>query len=65
MCNPCLFGLFQAICSGDFILSQASMELARIRNTEVVQILSQVLEDLVKGEFPKYQCSQYLVKPEY
>jgi geranylgeranyl pyrophosphate synthase len=36
--------------AGDFVLSTASILLARIGNEEVVKILSQVLEDLVAGE---------------
>ena len=45
------WGQRKAILSGDFILSVSSRILARIRNEEVVQVLSQVLEDLVRGEF--------------
>lgn len=41
--------LFQAILAGDFILSAASMALARIGNITVVKVLSQVIEDLVRG----------------
>lgn len=43
------FNLFQAILVGDFILSTASMALARIGNITVVKVLSQVIEDLVRG----------------
>lgn len=42
--------LFQAILAGDFILSAASMALARIGNITVVKVLSQVIEDLVRGK---------------
>ncbi|KAM8882196.1 all trans-polyprenyl-diphosphate synthase PDSS1 isoform 1-T1 [Synchiropus picturatus] len=45
---PCLS---QAILAGDFILSAASVALARIGNITVVKVLSQVVEDLVRGEF--------------
>lgn len=41
--------VFQAILAGDFILSAASMALARIGNITVVKVLSQVIEDLVRG----------------
>lgn len=41
--------LLQAILAGDFILSAASMALARIGNNAVVKVLSQVIEDLVRG----------------
>ena len=37
--------------TGDYIISVSSQLLSQIRNEEVVIILSQVLEDLVKGEF--------------
>lgn len=40
----------QAILAGDFILSAASMALARIGNNTVVSVLSQVIEDLVRGK---------------
>lgn len=43
------FSFFQAILAGDFILSAASMALARIGNITVVKVLSQVIEDLVRG----------------
>ena len=35
---------------GDFLLSRASISLARLRNLEVVELLSTVIEHLVKGE---------------
>ncbi|KAI3355410.1 hypothetical protein L3Q82_018251 [Scortum barcoo] len=46
-----VWGERKAILAGDFILSAASMALARIGNTTVVKVLSQVIEDLVRGEF--------------
>lgn len=39
-----------AILGGDFLLARASLALARLRNTDVVELLSQVIEHLVKGE---------------
>ncbi|KAK2155396.1 hypothetical protein LSH36_241g02035 [Paralvinella palmiformis] len=45
------WGQRNAILAGNFIMSAACVALARIRNTEVIKILSQVLEDLVSGEF--------------
>lgn len=36
--------------AGDFLLARASVALAALKNTEVVQLLSQVLEHLVTGE---------------
>ncbi|KAG9276766.1 decaprenyl-diphosphate synthase subunit 1 [Astyanax mexicanus] len=46
-----VWGERKAILAGDFILSAASMALARIGNNAVVSVLSQVIEDLVRGEF--------------
>ncbi|KAJ8010845.1 hypothetical protein DPEC_G00079360 [Dallia pectoralis] len=46
-----LWGERKAILAGDFILSVASMALARIGNNTVVSVLSQTIEDLVRGEF--------------
>ncbi|XP_064594910.1 all trans-polyprenyl-diphosphate synthase PDSS1-like [Liolophura sinensis] len=46
-----LWGQRKAILAGDFILSVAAVTLARIRHEKVVIILSQVIEDLVRGEF--------------
>ncbi|XP_019489661.1 PREDICTED: decaprenyl-diphosphate synthase subunit 1 [Hipposideros armiger] len=42
---------YLAVLAGDLILSAASMALARIGNTTVISILTQVIEDLVRGEF--------------
>lgn len=36
--------------AGDFLLARASVCLARLRNVEVVELLSTVIEHLVKGE---------------
>jgi geranylgeranyl pyrophosphate synthase len=36
--------------TGDFLLSRASVMLARLRNVAVVEIVSTVIEHLVKGE---------------
>uniref|UniRef100_F6YPB1 Decaprenyl diphosphate synthase subunit 1 n=1 Tax=Equus caballus TaxID=9796 RepID=F6YPB1_HORSE len=50
-----LKGLYEdirkAVLAGDLILSAASIALARIGNTTVISILTQVIEDLVRGEF--------------
>lgn len=45
-----VFGNKLAILGGDFLLSRASVALARLRNLEVVELLSMVIEHLVKGE---------------
>ncbi|GAX80137.1 hypothetical protein CEUSTIGMA_g7575.t1 [Chlamydomonas eustigma] len=39
-----------AILAGDFLLARASVTLAALRETRVVELMSQVLEDLVTGE---------------
>lgn len=39
-----------AILAGDFLLARASLALARLRNVEVVEIISTIIEHLVKGE---------------
>lgn len=44
------FGNKLAILGGDFLLARASVCLARLRNMRVVELLSTVIEHLVKGE---------------
>lgn len=39
-----------AILAGDFLLARASVSLAALRDTRIVELLSQVLEHLVAGE---------------
>uniref|UniRef100_A0A3B4ZMM2 All trans-polyprenyl-diphosphate synthase PDSS1 n=1 Tax=Stegastes partitus TaxID=144197 RepID=A0A3B4ZMM2_9TELE len=46
-----VWGEKKAILTGDFILSAASVILARIGNNAVVKVFSQVIDDLVRGEF--------------
>mmetsp|Transcript_11746 Transcript_11746/g.15245 ORF Transcript_11746/g.15245 Transcript_11746/m.15245 type:complete len:487 (-) Transcript_11746:135-1595(-) len=45
-----MFGNKLAILAGDFLLARASVCLARLRSLEVVEVLSTVIEHLVKGE---------------
>lgn len=45
------FGNKMAILAGDFLLARASIALARMRNVEVVELMSTVISDLVEGEF--------------
>eukprot|EP00475_Leptophrys_vorax_P043424 TRINITY_DN8362_c0_g1_i7.p1 TRINITY_DN8362_c0_g1~~TRINITY_DN8362_c0_g1_i7.p1 ORF type:complete len:410 (-),score=118.32 TRINITY_DN8362_c0_g1_i7:1779-3008(-) len=45
-----LFGNKAAILGGDYLLSRASVELARLENIQVVELMATVLEHLVKGE---------------
>lgn len=46
--------LFQAVLAGDFILAAASLALARIGNVTAISVLSQVIEDLVRGKAFKH-----------
>jgi geranylgeranyl pyrophosphate synthase len=46
----CGTALQVAILAGDFLLARASVSLAALRNSDVIQLLSQVIEDLVSGE---------------
>ncbi|XP_020845991.1 all trans-polyprenyl-diphosphate synthase PDSS1 isoform X1 [Phascolarctos cinereus] len=46
-----IWGEKKAVLAGDFILSAASVALARIGNTTIISVLTQVIEDLVRGEF--------------
>lgn len=52
-----VFGNKLAILGGDFLLSRASVALARLRNLEVVELLSTVIEHLVKGEIMQMRPS--------
>lgn len=52
-----VFGNKLAILGGDFLLSRASVALARLRNIEVVELLSTVIEHLVKGEIMQMKPS--------
>ncbi|ONI11068.1 hypothetical protein PRUPE_4G085300 [Prunus persica] len=46
----CVMGNKLAVLAGDFLLSRACVALASLRNTEVVSLLSTVVEHLVTGE---------------
>lgn len=45
-----VFGNKLAILGGDFLLARASVALSRLRSFEVVELISTVIEHLVKGE---------------
>lgn len=47
-----------AILAGDFLLARASVSLAALRNSDVIQLLSQVIEDLVSGEIMQVKFLQ-------
>lgn len=45
-----IFGNQLAVLAGDFLLARASVSLARLRDCDVVELLSKVIEHLVRGE---------------
>ena len=45
-----VFGNKLAVLAGDFLLARSSLYLARLRNVEVVELVSTVIEHLVRGE---------------
>lgn len=45
-----VFGAKMAVLAGDFLLARSSVALARLRNLEAVELMSTVIEHLVKGE---------------
>lgn len=45
-----VFGNKMAILAGDYLLARASISLARLRNTQVVECMSTIIEHLVRGE---------------
>jgi hexaprenyl-diphosphate synthase len=45
-----VFGNKMAILAGDYLLARASICLARLRNTDVVETMSTIIEHLVRGE---------------
>ncbi|OCT75578.1 all trans-polyprenyl-diphosphate synthase PDSS1 [Xenopus laevis] len=46
-----IWGERKAVLAGDLILSVAAVALARIGNNTVIALISQIIEDLVRGEF--------------
>ncbi|KAF6026633.1 PDSS1 [Bugula neritina] len=52
--NPSVFSVWgqsKGAFTGDYILGAASVSLAKLRHNRVMRIMSQILEDLVQGEF--------------
>ncbi|KAK9473818.1 isoprenoid synthase domain-containing protein [Dipodascopsis tothii] len=45
------YGNKMSILAGDFMLGRASVALARLRNSEVVELMATVIANLVEGEF--------------
>lgn len=52
-----LFGNQLAVLAGDFLLARASVALARLRDCDVVELLSTVIEHLVRGEVLQMRTS--------
>jgi hypothetical protein len=50
-----------AILAGDFLLSRASLNLARLRNVEVIELLSTVIAHLVEGEIMQSRTEVCLI----
>jgi geranyl diphosphate synthase len=61
-----VFGNKLAILAGDFLLARASVSLAALRNTEVIELLSQVIEHLVSGEILQVsrECGEEMGRPQ-
>mmetsp|Transcript_11802 Transcript_11802/g.36006 ORF Transcript_11802/g.36006 Transcript_11802/m.36006 type:complete len:372 (+) Transcript_11802:174-1289(+) len=45
-----MLGSHMAVLAGDFVLARASAALARLNNCDVIQVLAQVIDNLVRGE---------------
>ncbi|KAJ1554444.1 coq1 putative hexaprenyl diphosphate synthase, partial [Cladochytrium tenue] len=52
------FGNRMAILAGDFLLGRASVALSRLRDPDVVELLSTVIANLVEGELMQLRNSQ-------
>lgn len=52
-----------AILAGDFLLARASVSLAALRDSDVIQLLSQVIEDLVSGEIMQVNGMNFRTVP--
>merc|ERR1712070_668460 len=51
------FGNKVAVLAGDFLLARSSLALAKLRDVEVIEMLSTVIEHLVKGEIMQMKDS--------
>eukprot|EP00656_Telonema_subtile_P014385 TRINITY_DN17370_c0_g2_i2.p1 TRINITY_DN17370_c0_g2~~TRINITY_DN17370_c0_g2_i2.p1 ORF type:complete len:269 (+),score=78.07 TRINITY_DN17370_c0_g2_i2:479-1285(+) len=58
------FGNKVAVLGGDFLLARASIQLARLQDVEVIEMLSTVIEHLVKGEIMQMRDSWECVSSE-
>lgn len=53
-----MFGERMSVLAADYILACASQTLAKLGNSEVVELLAKVVDDLVKGEFMQLGSKQ-------
>ncbi len=53
-----IWGEKEAVLAGNYIISRATIALARLENTEVIQLLAKVLDDLVRG-IMKYKATRF------
>ncbi|GAB5359283.1 hypothetical protein AAMO2058_000531100 [Amorphochlora amoebiformis] len=65
-----LFGNKMAVLGGDFLLARASLTLARLRDPTVIELMSTIIEHLVKGELMQLHkaepsISNYVTKSYY
>ena len=50
------FGNKISVLSGDFLLASACLGLAQLRNTYVVDLISQAISDLTEAAFMAFSC---------
>mmetsp|Transcript_35230 Transcript_35230/g.49313 ORF Transcript_35230/g.49313 Transcript_35230/m.49313 type:complete len:402 (-) Transcript_35230:110-1315(-) len=67
-----MFGNKMAVLGGDFLLARASLTLARLKDPVVIELMSTIIEHLVKGELmqihkaePGNGISNYITKSYY
>ena len=51
------------VLAGDYLLARASVSLAALRNSEIVRLMSEVLEELVSGEIMQVCAVRALCVP--
>ena len=60
------FGNKMAVLAGDFLLGRASVALARLRNSEVTELLATVIANLIEGEFMQLRNTAHdEAKPQF
>ncbi|XP_065837724.1 all trans-polyprenyl-diphosphate synthase PDSS2-like [Oscarella lobularis] len=56
--NDLIYGNKMAILAGDFLLANASLELAKLHNTKVVELISEAIADISEGVFIEIEPSE-------